>query len=267
MGQFLFHVPLRGNVALLFGVASIFLVGVLAMGMLISIVTKSQLLASQLAMMATFLPSFLLSGFIFAIANMPRPIQWITYLVPARYFVSILKGIYLKGVGLEILATDALLLVAFGAVMVLVARWKFKKKWCNPCSTASVNMLIKEFIQVFRDPRMRGVVLHHALHPSAGDRLRGEHGRPRHARRASTIWTTAGQPRACCRVSSGRGYFDVVARIDNDRQMRRPGRPQPTCRSCLRVDHGFGGDLEAGRTARLPGHLSTAPTRTPPASP
>ena len=104
LGQFMFHVPLRGNVALLFGVASIFLVGVLTMGILISIVTKAQLLASQLAMMATFLPSFLLSGFIFAIVNMPRPIQWITCLVPARYFISVLKGIYLKGVGLEILA-------------------------------------------------------------------------------------------------------------------------------------------------------------------
>ena len=104
LGQFMFHVPLRGNVALLFGIASIFLVGVLAMGMLLSIVTKSQLMSSQLAMMATFLPSFILSGFIFAIVNMPRPIQWITCLVPARYFISVLKGIYLKGVGLEILA-------------------------------------------------------------------------------------------------------------------------------------------------------------------
>ena len=94
MGQFLFHVPLRGSVALLFGMAAIFLVGVLAMGMLISIVAKSQLLASQMAMTLTFLPAFLLSGFMFAIANMPRPIQVITYVVPARYFVALLKGIY-----------------------------------------------------------------------------------------------------------------------------------------------------------------------------
>ncbi len=128
LGQFLFHVPLRGNVALLFGVASIFLVGVLTMGILISIATKSQLLSSQLAMTATFLPSFVLSGFIFAIVNMPRPIQWITYLVPARYFIGILKGIYLKGVGLEILAADTILLLVFAAAMVLLAHWKFKKK-------------------------------------------------------------------------------------------------------------------------------------------
>jgi len=128
LGQFMFQVPLRGNVALLFAVASVFLVGVLTMGMLFSIVTKSQLLASQLAMTTTFLPSFLLSGFIFAIVNMPRPIQWITYLVPARYFIGILKGIYLKGVGLEILAMDTVLLVVFAAAMVSLAQWKFKKK-------------------------------------------------------------------------------------------------------------------------------------------
>ena len=128
LGEYLFHVPLRGNAALLFGLASIFLVGVLAMGMTISILTKAQLLASQLAMTLTFLPSFLLSGFIFAIVNMPRPIQWITRLVPARYFITILKGIYLKGVGWEILAADAMLLVVFASVMIALAHWKFKKK-------------------------------------------------------------------------------------------------------------------------------------------
>jgi len=128
MGQFLFHVPLRGNVALLFGLAVIFLTGALAMGMVVSIVAKSQLLSSQVAMVATFLPAFLLSGFVFTIANMPQAIQLVTYIVPARYFVAILKGIYLKGVGLEILAGEAGLLVVYGAVMVLLANVKFKKK-------------------------------------------------------------------------------------------------------------------------------------------
>jgi ABC-2 type transport system permease protein len=128
MGQFMFHVPLRGNVALLFGLASIFLVGVLALGMMISIVAKSQLLASQLAMTISFLPSYLLSGFMFAIMNMPRPIQAVTYLVPARYFVTLLKAIYLKGVGLEIIALDAIFLTLFGIGMVLLANARFKKK-------------------------------------------------------------------------------------------------------------------------------------------
>ena len=128
MGQFVFDVPLRGNVALLFGMSSIFLVGALAMGMTVSIVTKSQLLSSQIAVVATFLPAFLLSGFIFTIANMPRAIQMVTYIVPARYFVAILKGIYLKGVGLEILGGQALLLAIYAAVMVTLARVKLKKK-------------------------------------------------------------------------------------------------------------------------------------------
>jgi ABC-2 type transport system permease protein len=128
MGELVFHVPLRGNVALLFGTASIFLVGALSMGMAISIVTKSQLLSSQVSMLATFLPSFLLSGFIFAIANMPKVIQIVTYVVPARYFIAILKGIYLKGVGLEILGGQVLLLIVYGAVMLSLARIKLKKK-------------------------------------------------------------------------------------------------------------------------------------------
>jgi ABC-2 type transport system permease protein len=128
MGEFVFHVPLRGNVALLFGTASIFLVGALSMGMVISIVTKSQLLSSQVAMLATFLPSFLLSGFIFTIANMPKVIQVVTYVVPARYFIAILKGIYLKGVGMEILGGQVLLLIAYGVVMLSLARIKLKKK-------------------------------------------------------------------------------------------------------------------------------------------
>jgi len=128
MGQFLFRVPLRGNVALLFAMAAIFLAGALSLGMVISIVTKSQLLASQLAMVLTFLPSFLLSGFMYAIGNMPHAIQFVTYLIPARYFVTLLKGIYLKGIGLEILALEAGLLTVFGAAMVLFANLKFKKK-------------------------------------------------------------------------------------------------------------------------------------------
>ena len=85
--------------ALLFGMAAIFLAGALSMGMLISIVTKSPAAGQPVAMVLTFLPAFLLSGFMFAIANMPQSIQVVTYLVPARYFVALLKGIYLKGVG------------------------------------------------------------------------------------------------------------------------------------------------------------------------
>lgn len=128
VGEFLFHVPLRGNVALLFAMAAIFLAGALSLGLLISVVTKNQLLASQLAIITTFLPSFLLSGFMYATSNMPGPIQLVTYLVPARYFVTLLKGIYLKGVGIEILALEAGLLASFGTVMVTLAMVRFNKR-------------------------------------------------------------------------------------------------------------------------------------------
>jgi ABC-2 type transport system permease protein len=128
MAVYLFDVPLRGSVPLLFAMAALFIVGTLSQGVLLSILSRQQLLASQLAMVSTFLPAFLLSGFMFAIANMPVPVQIITYIVPARYFVSIVKGIYLRGVGLEILWRDALFLLAFAVLVLAAAIGRFKKK-------------------------------------------------------------------------------------------------------------------------------------------
>jgi ABC-2 type transport system permease protein len=128
MGLFLFDVPLRGSVTLLFVMATLFLIGTLAQGILISTLAKQQLLASQLAMVSTFLPAFLLSGFMFAITNMPLPVQVITHLVPARYFVTLVKGIYLRGVGLTTLWPDALFLLGFAVIVTGVAIWKFHKR-------------------------------------------------------------------------------------------------------------------------------------------
>ena len=128
MGEYLFEVPLRGQGALVFAMAALFFPGALAMGILISIVTRSQLLASQLAMVLTFLPSFLLSGFMYAIANMPEPLQVLTYLIPSRYFVAILKNIYLKGADLGIILTEAAFLVVFGIVMIMIANKKLGKR-------------------------------------------------------------------------------------------------------------------------------------------
>lgn len=121
MTVFLFDVPLRGSVPLLFGVGLVFVVGTLAQGVLISTIARQQLLASQMAMISTFLPAFLLSGFAFAIANMPLPVQGITYLVPARYFVALVKGIFLRGVGLETLWGDAAFLAAFALIVIGVS--------------------------------------------------------------------------------------------------------------------------------------------------
>jgi len=100
----------------------------LSLGIFVSIVTRNQLLASQLAALLTLLPSVLLSGFVFEIFTMPQPIQFFTYFIPARYFLVILRGIYLKGIGLEILAGEVLLLVVFSGTMVVLATRKFRKK-------------------------------------------------------------------------------------------------------------------------------------------
>jgi ABC-2 type transport system permease protein len=128
MGEFLFHIPLRGQVVLIFAQAAIFLVGTLSLGLLMSIITKSQLLASQVAMVATFLPAFLLSGFAYPIRSMPEVLQGISYIIPARYFITLLKGIYLKGVGPRILFLEGVFLVIFSLLMFALAIKKFKKK-------------------------------------------------------------------------------------------------------------------------------------------
>ncbi len=128
MGKWLFHVPIAGNAALLFAMAAVFLTGALFWGMFLSIVLKSQVLANQIAIVSGYLPTLILSGFVFAIENMPLPIQCITYIVPARYFIAILRGIYLKGIGLEILWLDAILLCLYAGIMILLANKKFKFK-------------------------------------------------------------------------------------------------------------------------------------------
>ncbi len=128
MGQWVFHVPLRGNVLLLIGLSAIFLVVMLSQGLLISVTAKNQLQAFQMAMLVTFLPALLLSGFVFAIRLMPWPLQIISSLVPAKYLVTISKGIYLKGIGLDILWPEAAILLIFAAVFLSLAIWKSPKK-------------------------------------------------------------------------------------------------------------------------------------------
>jgi len=128
MAVYVFDVPLRGSVSLLLATAALFILCTLGQGILISTIARGQLLASQLAMVSTFLPAFLLSGFMFPIANMPAPVQVLTHVIPARYFVAIVKGIYLRGVGLETLWRDTLFLFVFGLVIVALAIARFRKR-------------------------------------------------------------------------------------------------------------------------------------------
>lgn len=128
VGVFVFGVPFRGSAVAAGAACILFLTGALFWGILISAVARSQLLAYQIGMITSFLPAFLLSGFVFAIETMPRPIQLVTYLVPARYFITILKGVFLKGVGLGILAGDFALLAVYAALVFLMATRKLRQK-------------------------------------------------------------------------------------------------------------------------------------------
>ncbi|WP_455222771.1 ABC transporter permease [Kaarinaea lacus] len=119
---YVFDVPLRGSVLELTLVSSLFLLVVMLQGALISIAAGNQMLASQMSMVSTFLPAFLLSGFVFAIENMPTVLQYITYIVPARYFVSLSKLIFLKGVSPFVLWTEVL---ALSVMLLLLARITF----------------------------------------------------------------------------------------------------------------------------------------------
>lgn len=123
-----FKVPFRGSLLTLAASSALFMIVVLSLGFFISVVAKNQLAASQIALIITFLPAFLLSGFLFSIDQMPTALQWITRIFPARYYVSLLKRIFLKGTPAAMLTADLLPLTAFTIVLALVATRSFHKR-------------------------------------------------------------------------------------------------------------------------------------------
>lgn len=125
---FWFRVPLHGSLTLLMASSTIFLLGALGIGLFLSAATKNQQVAFQLAVLITMLPSLLLSGFFYPIENMPPALRAVTYLVPARYFLVILRGIFLKGVGLVVLWRELLFLSIFAVLMLMASSAKFRKR-------------------------------------------------------------------------------------------------------------------------------------------
>lgn len=123
-----FDVPFRGSWIVLFGCSTLFLLAVLSLGYYISVVAESQVGASQMAMLATFLPTFLLSGFIFPIDQMPVPVQWVTRILPGRYFVAILRNVFLKGTPISLLMGPVSALAAIAAVLSVLAARAFQKR-------------------------------------------------------------------------------------------------------------------------------------------
>ncbi|MDX2248472.1 MAG: ABC transporter permease [Bacteroidia bacterium] len=126
MGKFVFGVPVRGSVALLLAESMLYILSALALGILISTVAKSQQVALMISLMGLMLPTILLSGFMFPIENMPIILQVISNIIPAKWFVIIVKGIMLKGLGLDILWQETLILMGFTAFFMLVSTRKFK---------------------------------------------------------------------------------------------------------------------------------------------
>jgi len=127
-GVLLFRVPIVGNLGSLYLMSSLFLIGSLSIGLTVSVITRQQQLAMQIALVTTLLPTLLLSGFMAPIASMPKVIQLITYVVPARYFLVILRGLFLKGATLDIIWPQALALLVFATVMLTIGVRKFKTR-------------------------------------------------------------------------------------------------------------------------------------------
>jgi ABC-2 type transport system permease protein len=125
---FWFHVPFRGSFVTLLAASAMFMVVVLSLGYFISVLAKNQFAACQIALIVAFLPAFLLSGFLFPIKQMPVALQWITRIFPARYYVSVLKKIFLKGTPAAMLYSDLIPLAVFTVVLALLATRSFHKR-------------------------------------------------------------------------------------------------------------------------------------------
>ena len=125
----LFELPMRGSWPTLLLALSLFLAGALGLGLLISSISESQQVAFQLALLASFLPTLMLSGFIFPIASMPAALRAVTYAVPARYFLIALRGIVLKGAGLQTFWVELAALAVYAALMLGLASIRLRRQW------------------------------------------------------------------------------------------------------------------------------------------
>jgi ABC-2 type transport system permease protein len=125
----LFGLPMNGSWLLLLCSLALYLAGALGLGLMISTAAESQQAAFQLALLASFLPTMMLSGFVYPIASMPAPIRAITYLVPARYFLVALRSIVLKGAGIQVFWTQLLALAVYAGFMLTMASRRLKKDW------------------------------------------------------------------------------------------------------------------------------------------
>lgn len=128
LAVFLFDVPFRGSLIALYLISAVFLIPALGQGLLISAATKNQFLASQIALLSAFLPAVLLSGFVFDINSMPRWIQWLTYIVPARYFVPPLQTVFLTGDVWQLFLPNIIMMLVIGFILFALAARSTRKR-------------------------------------------------------------------------------------------------------------------------------------------
>jgi ABC-2 type transport system permease protein len=126
--KFLFHVPFRGSVGVLVGASMLYLLVALGIGLLISSATKSQFVASQLTVIVTFLPAFMLSGFLFDLRSMPAAVRLLTYLLPARYYVALLQTVFLAGDVWSVILPNGAVLAGMAATLLLLIRAVTRKR-------------------------------------------------------------------------------------------------------------------------------------------
>jgi ABC-type multidrug transport system, permease component len=127
-GYFIFDMPMKGSVVELYIVSLLFLIGTSGLGLLISSSARSQVLAIQVALLVTYMPAIILSGYIFPIKNMPAIIQGITYFVPARYLIFYMKGITMKGIGFTLMWSQVIFLFLFAVIVVVISLKKISFK-------------------------------------------------------------------------------------------------------------------------------------------
>ncbi len=129
VGYFVFDIPIRGSFTELLLVSVLFLIGTCTFGLVISSATRVQVLSIQVAMVATYMPTIILSGFIFPIKNMPVILQAITYIIPARYMIALIKGIALKGLAASLLSTQIVFMAVFASIMIFVGIKKINLRY------------------------------------------------------------------------------------------------------------------------------------------
>jgi ABC-2 type transport system permease protein len=126
--RFLFHVPLRGSLWVLFSASMLYTLVALGIGLLISSAVKNQLVASQLVALTTFMPALMLSGFLFDLRSMPAAVRLLTYVLPARYYVAVLQNVFLAGDVWSVIVPNALVLALMATALAFGSRAVTRKR-------------------------------------------------------------------------------------------------------------------------------------------